>query len=376
MNTSSYTISGLSTPRNKIVHLLIFSVISLAGCNGSGAGETTATAPPPPPVVVPLISIVAGDTSASGGADGVAQIARFNKPSALAIDSTGSIYIADTGNFTIRKLTANGAVSTIAGTNGIYGTQDGTGNTANFSSPTALAVDQQGSLYVADSVDSSIVASAGLNPSTLSATVRRVSNAGEVKTISKYPLVFLLRGLYGGARLIVATDKAGTLFSGSDDGVIPMRKTFASSVEIVLPCGQGCSPSALATDTLGNLYFESRGAIRRMAPDGTVVLLTGDPFGDNYGNRDGIGAEARFNYTPRGMAVDSLGNVFLADTNSHTIRKITPAGVVTTIAGQAGTSGFTTGAPPGLLTLPKGIVVDAANSLYVVTGNAVVKIAP
>jgi sugar lactone lactonase YvrE len=125
------------------------------------------------------------------------------------------------------------------------------------------------------------------------------------------------------------------------------------------------------------VYVATISTINRIAPDGSVVNLAGDATAplDVYGSTDGTGAAARFN-NPLAIAADNKGNLFVADTGNHTVRKVTSAGVVTTIAGKPGVSGTTTGSLPGLLNSPRGIVVDGAGSLYVSTENAVVKIVP
>jgi sugar lactone lactonase YvrE len=295
--------------------------------------------------------------------DGPATAARFLQPAGLAMDSVGAMYVADSGNYTVRKIGSTGTVSTLAGTPGIYGYKDGVGNTATFTNPAGIAVDTQGNVFVTERFQ---------------LLIRKISSVNEVKTIAN----LVQGGRFDFRQLAsIATDRLGNLYAA----VIytPTLGKFPPTGDaIAVACGAGCVPRAVATDSLGNIFVATAGSIRRIAPDGSVVTLAGDPNGSTssplilselVGSRDGIGADARF-FVPDALTVDSAGNVFVADTGNHTIRKVTPSGVVTTIAGKAGISGTTPGVLPGLLNSPRGIVIDPMGSLYVSTENAIVKI--
>jgi sugar lactone lactonase YvrE len=308
-----------------------------------------------------VVTTVAGTLSKTqGSVDGPAAAARFAQPEGIAIDSGGAMYVADSGNYTIRKIAPTGTVSTLAGNPSAPGLQDGVGNAATFSHPAGIAVDTLGNVFVTERFN---------------LLIRKLSNTNEVRTI-----VDLIVGRRFDPRRLgsVATDRLGNLYAA----VIydqTLAKFPPTGNPIALNCGVVCSTRAVATDSAGNIFVATEGSIRRIAPDGNVVTLAGDPDGmfvDNsqkVGSRDGIGADARF-FEPGALTVDSAGNIFVADTGNHTIRKVTPAGVVTTIAGKAGNSGVITGALPGLLNAPKGIAVDVAGNLFVTTENAVVKI--
>jgi sugar lactone lactonase YvrE len=174
------------------------------------------------------VTTLAGSAGDYGANDGRGIEVRFDWPEGVAVDSAGSVFAADTGNSTIRKVTPDGVVTTLAGSAGDYGTNDGPGVAARFDEPEGVAVDGEGNVYVAD---------------TWNSTIRKVS------------------------------------------------------------------------------------------PGGVVTTLAGSA-GD-YGTNDGPGVDARFDL-PAGVAVDSVGNVYVADTWNCTIRKISLAGVVTTLAGSAG----------------------------------------
>ncbi len=307
------------------------------------------------------VTTVAGSLFTGGGTtDGPTGTARFSQPSGLAIDSAGSMYVADTGNFTVRKISAAGIVSTVAGTPGKPGTEDGIGGAATFAEPVGVATNVQGDVFITES---------------FLLRVRKLSSTNEVKTV----VSLVQGGRFDFRRLTsIATDRLGNLYTAILN--TPALGKFPPVGEpIAVGCGADCSPRAVATDSVGNIFVATAGSIRRIAPDGTVVNLAGDPSRTGNTNsplvgfRDGVGADARF-YNPNAITVDSAGNVLVADTGNHTVRKVTPAGVVTTIAGKAGISGTTTGALPALLNSPRGIVVDAAGNLYVTTENAIVKI--
>ena len=232
----------------------------------------------------------AGLAGSSGTNDGVGSTARFYYPKGVAVDGDGNVYVADGVNSTIRKITPAGAVSTLAGQAGSVGSVDGTGSAARFYDPHGVAVDGDGNVYVADTVNQ---------------TVRKVSPAGEVSTLA------------GLARNI-----------GSADGIGSDARFY--------------EPSGVAVDGDGNVYVADsiNCTIRKITPAGAVSTLAG--LAGSYGSADGTGSAARFD-DPQGVTVDGAGNVYVADTYNHTIRKVTPAGVVTTLAGVAGTLGFQDG---------------------------------
>ena len=260
-----------------------------------------------------VVTTLAGPAGVSRGSDGVGSAARFYNPTASAVDGAGNVYVADRQNFTIRKISTNGAVTTLAGTAGLSGTTDGTGSAARFSYPDCLALDGAGNLYVTD---------------TNNDTIRKITPAGIVTTFAGAPFYF-----------------------GSADGV-----GSAARFE---------SPSGIALDAAGNLYVADslNDTIRKITPAGVVTTLAGTAGAS--GSADGTGSAARFLY-PYGMAVDAAGNVYVADLNNDTIRKITPAGVVTTLAGMARAFGSTDGTGSAArFSNPSGVAVDAGGNVYV-----------
>ena len=254
-------------------------------------------------------SNLAGQPGSSGSANGTGNTARFNTPKGVAIDISGNIYVADSANHEIRKITQAGVVTTLAG-NGTAGSLDGTGTGAQFSSPGGVTVDLSGNVYVAD---------------TNNHTIRKVTAAGVVTTLA------------GNSTTSGAADGTGT-------------------------AAQFYHPGGVALDISGNIYVADSGnhAIRRVSPLGVVTTIAGN---GSPGTADGTGTAAQFN-NPTGIVMDSSGNFLIADTGSHTIRKMTPGGVVTTVAGLAGFSGSQDGANP-LFNHPQGVATDAAGNIYV-----------
>jgi hypothetical protein len=286
-------------------------------------------------------STVAGLTVSEASADGTNSTARFNGPFGAAVDNDDNVYVTD--NRTIRKLTLVGTdwvSTTVAGLAGSYGTVDGTNTVARFNDPTAVAVDAAGNVYVTDAEDN---------------TIRKLTPVGTNWVSST------VAGL------------AGT--PGYTDGANSYVRFF--------------SPSGIAFDHLGNMFVADQGnkTIRKLTPVGnnwvssTIAGLAGSP-----GSADGTNSAARFGTSYNGhlpgIAVDAHDNVYLADTDNFTIRKLTPLGtdwVSSTIAGLAGNSGSADGTNSAArFKLPTAVAVDAAGNVYVTDAedNTIRKLMP
>jgi mucin-19 len=258
----------------------------------------------------------------TGFADGIGTNARFNNPQGLAVDSSDNIYVADSNNYRIRKITPSGSVTTVAGNSEQYYvwmhmytglTGDGTGTNAMFTSPHSVAVDLSGNVYVTDDN-----------------RIRMITPLGEVSTLA-------------GSRFV----------SGFADGI------GASSLF--------SSPRGISADSSGTIYVadNNNNRIRAITSSGVVTTLAGS---GTSGFANGVGSNAKF-YFPVGLVVDKIGNVFITDTQHHRIRKITPAGVVTTIAGdgvQGSSDGIGTSAQ---FSYPRSITRDSAGNIYVADSN-------
>jgi sugar lactone lactonase YvrE len=300
-----------------------------------------------------------------GSADGTGSAARFNGPNSVAVDNTGTLYVADTGNNTIRKVTPAGVVTTLAGSAGQYGFADGAGSAARFALPYGVAVDTAGNVYVADHD-----------------TIRKVSPAGIVTTLAGLVGPGDLNGSADGIRSAarffnpqaVAVDSAGNVFV-ADTRNNTIRKVTQAGVVTTLAAGF-VFPSGVAVDSAGNLYVADRGShtIRQVTPAGVVTTLAG--LADTRsigGSADGSGNAAQFSY-PSGVAVDSSGNVYVADQGNNTVRKVTLAGVVTTLAGWASLGSADGIGGAAQFYYPQGVVVDNAGNIYVADmGNQTIR---
>ena len=305
--------------------------------------------------------------SGSGSADGTGSAAQFWKPSNVAVDGAGSVYVSDRGNSTIRRLTpigTNWAVSTIAGLAGSIGNADGTNGQARFSNPSGVAVDTNGIVYVADWQNH---------------TIRKLTPTGTnwiVTTIAgRAGFQGELDGTNGNARFNMpqgpAVDAAGRVYVADFGGNRVRMITPSGTNWVVRTIASLNQPSGVAVDSANNLFVTEQAAhvIRKISPIGaswvitTIAGMAGVP-----GSADGTNGAAQFNY-PGGLAADTVGNVFVADFNNDTIRKVAPVGsnwVVTTIGGVAGRAGSSDGSGSAArFSGPNGIAVDALGNLFV-----------
>ena len=273
-----------------------------------------------------VVTTLAGSPNNVSDADGVGTAAGFSRPMGISADPNGNLYVADALGNTIRRIAPGAVVTTVAGQTGQAGSNDGNGSAALFSHPQGVTVDSSGNAYIAD---------------TGNQTIRKMDPSGNVTTL------------------------AGTVgVSGSADGA-----GTAASFN---------TPVDLAVDGAGNVYVaDSRNfTVRKILPDGTVTTLAGSPGKAGYA--DGTGSAAQFGQVVA-VAVDGAGNVYAIDrqqdwfinyAGNQMIRKITPAGVVTTVAGQLGTIGYAPGPLPGALRFPCRLTVHGG-SLYFTMGGGV-----
>ncbi len=317
-----------------------------------------------------VVTTIAGASPSSGRADGLGSAASFFSPGSLGLDNSGNVYVADIGNNAIRRITPAGATTTVAtnvGANQMQAQGVVSGALPFFN----IAGDKAGNIIVTDES---------------SHLVRRLMPDGSLATVtgSQWPdgtPVYFPRGFVGFADRsrpqAVAGDGMGNIYIV--DG-IRIRKITLAGGDSFVTCGpdnyclpNDAFPTGIAADASGNLYVANRYTIVKITPAGTSMILAGNSASGGYA--DGSGAEAKFD-SPTALAADAFGNVFVADTRNHVVRKVTPAGLVTTIAGRPGASGVQTGTLPASLASPTGIVVAADGTLYVSSENAVLKIQP
>ncbi len=260
-----------------------------------------------------LVSTLAGAARTYGSTDGTGTAALFNNPQSVAVDPDGNVFVADTDNSTIRKITPDGVVTTFAGVAGLTGSTDGTGGAARFDHPNGVGADANGNVFVADSNNN---------------TIRKITPAAVVSTLAGQAGVF-----------------------GSVDGPGATAIFF--------------HPTGVAADDRGHLFVADAGnnTIRKITSGGVVSTVAGSA--GVQGGLDGVGKAAQFN-NPYGLVVDRQGTIYVADTGNHTIRRVTSDGTVTTVGGSAGNNGSADGI--GTLArfyLPEGVAVNSKGQLLV-----------
>jgi len=280
------------------------------------------------------VTTVAGRAFNPGYVNGAGISARFNSTRAIVVDGSGNLYVAEDGNHTIRKITPSREVSTFAGLGGVTGTANGLGADSRFNLPRGLALDSDGVLHVADQGN---------------ARIRRISPDGMVS--DAYPLAapYNRTGLEGlsfdPARNLVASDwRVGRLFKLSPDGSLAAFSGKAtgefSYLHLDGPADQAlfANPTGIAVAADGHVFVaDTRGeCIREVAEDGSVTTLAGK--GLTPGTEDGTGDTARFG-GPRGIALAPDGSLIVADSENSAIRRVTRDGITTTVAGQPGVPG-------------------------------------
>ena len=302
------------------------------------------------------VTTFAGSTQ--GPADGTGTAAQFGMLQCIAADALGNLYVADVDTHKIRKISALGVVTTVAGS--ISGFADGTGSAAQFNSPYGIATDAAGNLYVGDRINHKI---RKVSP-TLAVTTLAGSTLGAADGTGSAAQFYFPRG--------VATDAIGNVYV-ADRTNHRIRKVTASGVVTTLAgsttgfadgtgnAAQFGGPRAVATDASGNVYVADTDnhRIRKITSAGVVTTLAGS----TQGFADGTGTAALFD-GPNGLTVDTDGNVYVTDRTNHKIRKITAAGVVTTIAGS--TDGYVDGfGSAAKFSNPSAITIDPSGNLYV-----------
>ncbi|HRI80142.1 MAG TPA: NHL repeat-containing protein [Cyclobacteriaceae bacterium] len=344
--------------KNSFYFLLV--TLILVGCKNDGPQIVNTTGSGA------TVSTLAG--SINGYADGVGAAAMFASPQGITVDFNGNIYVADKFNQKIRKVTSTGTVTTLAGSSAGY--VNGLGSNAKFNYPSGVTVDALGNIYVADTENHSIrkVTSAGSVTTLAGGTAGNVDGTGANASFN-FPQGLVVDP---GGNVYVADTENFRIRKITAAGVVT---TFAGSTEgFTDGTGTGAQftfPTSIAIDASGALYVTDAYKIRKITSAGVVTTLAG---GSTSGFEDGIGTAARFS-NPFGVAVDGSGNVFVTDSDNHKIRKITSSGLVTTLAGSI--PGYLDGeGKAAQFNIPTGIVLNPAQVIYVAeqTNNKIRKI--
>ena len=254
-----------------------------------------------------------GGNGVTGSTNGQGNVASFYNASAMAIDGAGNVFVADYINHIIRKITPTGLVSTFAGS-GVAGSNDGNGVAASFNYPGGIALDASGNVFVADCLNNKI---------------RKITPAGVVTTL------------------------AGNGSQGATDGVSAVANFY--------------NPTGVAVDAFGNVFVADcyNNKIRKISPTGNVTTIAGTGL---PGAVDANGTTASFNY-PTSLVIDGAGVIYVADFLNHKIRKISASGLVATFAGSGAAGSVNGTGSAASFNKPKGIAIDNIGTIYVADGD-------
>ncbi len=318
-----------------------------------------------------IITTLAGNGSEGYSGDGgPAAQAQLHGPTSIAVDTAGNIYIADWGNNRVRKVDVNGIISTFAG-NGIAGFSGdgGAAAQAQLQAPAGVALDASGNVYIAEYWNHRI---------------RKVDLYGTITTVAG-------NGISGdsgdggpatearlGAPRGATVDASGTLYI-ADLGNNKIRKVVTGGIITTVAGSEKFGDGGLATeanlimptgatiDACGNLYIADNylHRVRKVDVDGIITTVAGN--GDRgYSGDGGLATEAQL-YYPEGMVVDNLGNLYIADSSNHRVRKVDPDGVISTFAGN-GVGGYSGDGGPATqaeLNHPSDVAADASGNIYI-----------
>jgi uncharacterized protein (TIGR03437 family) len=359
----------MSRRTSKWIGLRVFLVSSAMALCGTVVGQSGGGY---------LITTVAGDGAAGfSGDDSAATVAQLCSPAGVAADANGNVFVADTCNNRIRKISATGIITTVVG-NGVLGSggDGGLATAAQLNGPSGVVVDAPGNLFIAD---------------TANQRIRKVSTSGIITTVAGTGTSGFGGdgGLATAAQLRlpqgVAVDGSGNLFIADTDNS-RIRKVSTSGIITTVAGNSGFGgdgglataaslyiPYGVTVDGSGNMFIADTGnqRIRKVSAGGIITTVAGSESG--LFCCDGEPATYAALYSPSGVAVDATGSLFITERGSQRIRKVSASGIITTIAGT-GVRGFSGDGGPAFgseLDYPTGISIDAVGNLFATTGNRI-----
>jgi sugar lactone lactonase YvrE len=362
------TLAGL---RNNALQFTDSNGSVVAGLSGVGLAPAASLLPG-------LISTAAGTGTEGATGDGAAATsAELNMPSATAVDSQGNVYIADTANNEVRKVALGGTITRIAGTGAMGSSGDGAAATgATLNAPAGVALDAAGNLYIADTGNNKIrmVDAVSGNISTVAGT-GTAGYTGDQSTPAAATLNGPTQLAWAQTGILYVADTGNSAIRA-----IALKKSLITTVAGTANAGfdgdggagqaaQLQNPRGVAVDNVGNVYIADTGNNRvRLLTEGTITTIAGQQGGGYIG--DGSAAATELN-APAGLAVDSAGDLYVADTQNERIRMIS-GGQIWTVAGTSttGATGDNGTSAVATLNAPTGIALDSLGNLYVAdTGN-------
>jgi sugar lactone lactonase YvrE len=320
-----------------------------------------------------LITVAGTGVPGSAGDGGKATEAQLNVPRGIAFDATGNLFIAEFGSSRVRKVSPEGVITTVAGTGeeGFSG-DNGPATQAKLKAPRGITVDPGGTLFIADRDNSRVrkVSPDGIITTVAGTGKEGFAGDGGLATAAQ------MRGPYD-----VTVDSAGRLFIAEEDNHRIRQVSLDGTITTVAGTGQEdgtgdggaaveaglAAPRGVAVDAAGNLFVADtlNHRVRQVSPNGIITTVAGTGV-DGFSGDGGEATAAQLN-SPDGVAVDSAGNLFIADLYNHRVRKVSPDGIITTVAGSdqlvfSGEGGPATAAG---LRGPSAVAVDAAGNLLI-----------
>ncbi|HMV43202.1 MAG TPA: hypothetical protein PK079_19480 [Leptospiraceae bacterium] len=334
---------------------LLFTFVNCPGTSKNSDDSKTFT--------LAALALQSNRTS-TGASISTLNVTGFNKPEAIGSFSDGSLYVADTKNNQIKKITNETTVTVLLDTNGIAGSP--------LISPEGLCVDSSGVVYVNNTDGHNIIR---INTNGTASTFAGLYNTSGMTNGAVSTTTAMFNGPEG---IFCASNST---FYIADVGNNQIRRIQSNTVSLIAGSTAGTAgfnnangttalfngPKGVAADSSGNIFVadNTNNVIRKISSTGDVTTLAGSAQGTS-GNLDGTGTAARFN-KPYALTIDDSGNIYTTDSSNNSIRKITQAGVVTTVVGN-GTAGSADGSgTAATLNDPRGIVYDSTKKIIYVS---------